>query len=242
MIKKTRQKNLKARRVNDAKMMSIDTSVDSAEDPSQATIGGWFDLDPAPAPTGKACPSSSLDNLGQPHGCTPKGKKCNGISYYKFGSISTAKTWHQAFELTPENCVLAPIGSEEELAEVYNQYQDLADSGQDGAKPRAWVGVRKSAFDAQNDNGGNGSRANWFNLDGTPAAVCDESAWAGNAGDQPNNSVGGRANQYLFMKLDDGRINDVVGNYDEVFAAIWKCCEEGVTFTPASCGVATADE
>ena len=102
--------------------------------------------------------------------------------------------------------------------------------------------MRKSAFDVQNDNGGNGSRANWFNLDGTPAAVCDESAWAGNAGDQPNNSVGGRANQYLFMKLDDGRINDVVGNYDEVFAAIWKCCEEGVTFTPASCGVATADE
>ena len=48
--------------------------------------------------------------------------------------------------------------------------------------------MRKSAFDVQNDNNGDGSRSNWFNLDGTPVAVCDESVWERNAGDRPNNS------------------------------------------------------
>ena len=76
MIQKRRPKNLKARRVNDkAEMMSIDRSVDSAKDPSQATIGNWFDFDPTPAPTGKAYPSSVLGNLGLLHGCVPRERR-----------------------------------------------------------------------------------------------------------------------------------------------------------------------
>ena len=132
MIQKRRQKNLKARRVNDeAEMMSIDTSVDSAEDPSQATIGDWFGLDTTPAATGKACPSSALGNLVLPHGCAPKGKTCSGFSYYKLKTKNNPWTWYDAHDATPGNCILASIGSEKELAEVYAHYQDLGAAAND---------------------------------------------------------------------------------------------------------------
>ena len=167
-----------------------------------------------------------------------KGKTCSGFSYYRLKSKNNPWTWYEAHDATPGNCILASIGSEKELAEVWAQYQGL---GSNTAGNSAWLGVRKSAFDTENDNGGSGSRANWFNLDGTPAAVCDESAWQNN---QPNNESGntnGNA-QYIAMKFTNGRLNDLKGDHNTVSDAIYKCCDEGITFTPASCGVATADE
>ncbi len=180
--------------------------------------------------------------------CAPKGEECDGFAYY---SIKTASdlgigteggaSWYEFLDATPPGCVLAPIHDREEWDELLAEASLL--QGVEDPDKEVYVGIFKSVIDAQSDNGGGGSRANWFNLDGTPAfGVCDATGvWdtAGAGGGNPNNAGIGTS-QAAILDFDNGvpsgSLADIAANVQgTVPKAIYKCCSPVTTFAPPSC-------
>ncbi|EJK55629.1 hypothetical protein THAOC_24621 [Thalassiosira oceanica] len=116
-----------------------------------------------------------------------------------------------------ENCVLAPVTSESDLNEI---------GAAAGNEDWTWVGVMKSAQDVVNDNGGNGSPNNWYNLDGT--SVPNTGVWAP---DKPDNGQSLQTYAFFTSKrfaLDDleNYRPDLSQNF-RINKAVMKCCAKG---------------
>mmetsp|Transcript_932 Transcript_932/g.1954 ORF Transcript_932/g.1954 Transcript_932/m.1954 type:complete len:286 (+) Transcript_932:85-942(+) len=155
---------------------------------------------------------------------------CYGINYYRLVSASDIGEdptsnmipWTSFFTATIpggplENCVLAPVTSESDLNEI---------GAAAGNEDWTWVGVMKSAQDVVNDNGGNGSPNNWYNLDGT--SVPNTGVWAP---DKPDNGQSLQTYAFFTSKrfaLDDleNYRPDLSQNF-RINKAVMKCCAKG---------------
>mmetsp|Transcript_14977 Transcript_14977/g.32972 ORF Transcript_14977/g.32972 Transcript_14977/m.32972 type:complete len:288 (-) Transcript_14977:128-991(-) len=157
---------------------------------------------------------------------------CYGYYYYRLVSASdigedptsTRIPWTSFFTATIpggplENCVLAPVTSARDLNEI------IAASGQE---KYSWVGIKKSVQSVVNDNDGNGSRNNWYNLDGTSVP---NHAYYWVSG-QPDNRVGLQTYGAVDTELEG--LDDVENyrppdiNPDIVLnKAVMKCCAKG---------------
>ncbi|EJK55390.1 hypothetical protein THAOC_24884, partial [Thalassiosira oceanica] len=138
----------------------------------------WLDPEPEPPAPSPSCEPDLTSNV------------CYGYYYYRLVSASdigedptsTRIPWTSFFTATIpggplENCVLAPVTSARDLNEIF------AASGQE---KYSWVGIKKSVQSVVNDNDGNGSRNNWYNLDGTSVPT-NTNYWVSG---QPDNRVG----------------------------------------------------
>ncbi|EJK66386.1 hypothetical protein THAOC_12700 [Thalassiosira oceanica] len=184
----------------------------------------WEWLDPEPEPEPPA-PSPS---------CEPDltSNVCYGYYYYRLVSASdigedptsTRIPWTSFFTATIpggplENCVLAPVTSARDGNEI------IAAAG---LERYAWVGIKKSAQHVKNNNGGNGSRNNWYNLDGTSVP---NHAYYWVSG-KPDNRVGLQTYGAVDTELEG--LDDVENyrppdiNPDFVInKAVMKCCAKG---------------
>ena len=99
-----------------------------------------------------------------------------------------------------------------------------------GKEKYTFVGVRKSAKAVFNDNDGDGSTKNWFNLDGTPVPSGDD-IW------RKADNNGGLQAYAVYVSGDEGL--DDIENYPDYGAtvfnkAVMKCCGAiPKTFCPA---------
>ena len=186
---------------------------------------------PTPAPVPSPHYHWDLPGTHDESSCQPKGKECNGFPYYRVLSGTDLSlsggsgTWEQFLEATPDNCILAPIGSQDELDELIAEVGAIVGS----SRISGWIGVYKPAVDYTQ---GQGSYADWFNLDGTPAAaVCDGNNWF------PSVQPSGNERQ-LFVGFNLGTQS---GLLDRASAggvgshAFYKCCAPVVTFPTSSC-------
>ena len=119
-----------------------------------------------------------------------------------------------------ENCVLAPVTSVADLLEI---------AVVAGKEKYTFVGVRKSAKAVFNDNDGDGSTKNWFNLDGTPVPSGDD-IWR-----KADNNGGLQA--YAAYESANRKLNDFqnyVNSNENFNKAVMKCCGAiPKTFCPA---------
>ena len=116
--------------------------------------------------------------------------------------------------------MLAPVTSVADLKEI---------AVAAGKETYTFVGVRKSAKAVFNDNDGDGSTKNWFNLDGTPVPRGD-AIW-----EQANNKGGLQAYAvYVSGKGLDDIENYPVRSSTDFNKAVMKCCGAiPKTFCPA---------
>jgi len=141
---------------------------------------------------------------------------CDGFFYYQL--VEGPSTWIDAYFATPDDCVLSPVASMDELLEI----------GEAAKGTNAWVGIMKSAGDIA-DAPDTALTASWYNLDGSEVPD-DIELWGANsaASSEPNNfpAYQTRAHWYGTAALKTGLrdINPVVAAGPAVTGAVYKCC------------------
>jgi len=182
--------------------------------------------------------------------CAPRGKECEGGHYYRIldgrdigaqADCDGVIPYSVFAAATPEGCVLAPIHSKEEYVDVVNAAISLH------GYTNMWVGIEKNALDVVRDNNSNGSIDHWYNLDGSPAGVCDINMWySWSFLDEPQNGTWDAYDEletqaFLFLGgpntergfegiggyLADNAMYPYFGPLDH---AIYKCCAETQQF------------
>mmetsp|Transcript_23055 Transcript_23055/g.49919 ORF Transcript_23055/g.49919 Transcript_23055/m.49919 type:complete len:281 (-) Transcript_23055:143-985(-) len=174
--------------------------------------------------------------------CHVKGKECNGHPYYLVQTntqlgIPVQRSWTAYNHAAPKNCALAGVGSPEEFKEIQQEF--LAQRSGIKLDYGIWIGISKSFADVACDNDGGGSKANWHNPDGTPAAVCaDTGVWGSFGGSmEPDNLL--KKETYAVLSGPNTATVDPnelllfdLPNFPkyEVPGAMYKCCGEVFTF------------
>lgn len=156
--------------------------------------------------------------------------------------------------MSPDQCALASIHSQDELWRIKYELDTYFSSvkGPRNSYTNVWLGVTKDPMHVFRDNMGQGSRANWFNLDQTPADVCSADDWLDYGGYEyptgPMEDYSPEAPGYLALhahtgdgrKLQPGKPNwkfiDLPNRgyeYNEFNAeyAVYKCCKEVNTYS-----------
>mmetsp|Transcript_131077 Transcript_131077/g.195347 ORF Transcript_131077/g.195347 Transcript_131077/m.195347 type:complete len:239 (+) Transcript_131077:49-765(+) len=146
---------------------------------------------------------------------------CEGFYYYQFIDFALDTDWIDAYLATPDDCVLAPVGSTGELLEI----------GEAAKDNNAWVGIMKSAGDIA--AGPDALTASWYNLDGS-AVPDDTSLWGATAIDneEPNNDPPFQTRAHWYGKNGGSTpfrrglrdLNPVRELGPMVTGAVYKCC------------------
>ena len=142
--------------------------------------------------------------------------------------------WTKFYAATPDNCVLAPIDTENDLIRAIAAVKADTD-----VKQNAWVGLWKDAVDVCPDLLDTGcsevnfqNQGGWKNLDGSLSSIANDidvtKYWRSG---EPNNRP--KIQTYVHLWAQDDKFllrddNDRGGFHDEerglVSAAVYKCC------------------
>ena len=146
----------------------------------------------------------------------PVGCGCNGNYYYQHMWFPEPSTWTTAYAATPDGCVLAPVGSWDELQEI------AAVVPPEWAWP--WIGIVKNAGQAKRDNAPDADEdapiTGWKNLDGSLVPV-DRELWAEN---EPGNAYLPENRAFFSGK----GLSDMMAAGKST-SAVYKCCGENVS-------------
>ena len=152
------------------------------------------------------------------------GKCTEGAVYYRYENFGKITSFQEALDKTPNDCVLSPVESLEELLDIISV---IPTNSVGSYASNTWVGMGKSAAEvvAAATNLPKSLRG-WFNLDGSEVPA-DIALWAQN---EPNNAENYQTRAYVDGGGRTLRLGDMTpqgfreASKAQVHAAVYKCC------------------